>query len=1268
MAFNGDTAVAPRLAHLNDASQNQELIRTRRYAENVIVTSKYTVVSFLPKTIFEFFRVVANVYFLLISILQLATPWSPTNRFTTAGPLVFVLLVTMVKQASEDVKRHQADEKQNNRQCRVINDQGQVEMIAWKALQVGQLLLLHSGEELPADIVLLATSEEEGRCFIETSNLDGETNLKRRVAVKATAERGSCYRELNGPALDESRACNGVLKLRGSIEYEQPNNQLYHFTGRLVLTEPNETAPIGPENVMLRGCGVRSCSFVVGVVIFTGSETKLLQNSRMAPSKQSKLYRTANRCMMLIFTTMFVLCIISASVAAKWNHTNHQRVWYLPFIKRNNVADFIVNFFTFLILYNNLVPISLYVSLDIIKVLQARAIMNDPDMTATMEDGQRVSAIARTSDLNEELGQVEYIFSDKTGTLTCNVMAFRKCSIGGISYGFGTTEIGRAVAALRSKGDGNATKSEPKGDAKAAQVHYTPSIAFDDPSLLAHLYDDKSPQSNRINEFLTLLSICHTVIPERDTKTCELVYRASSPDEEALVKAARCFGYNFYEPAPITKVEITRKADPNSKQVVANKSYTILNINEFNSTRKRMSVVCVNEKNEYVLYCKGADNMMLARASATTSDQEVYERESMQEHLRTFASEGLRTLVLGRRVLSEEEYNSYNQAYIDAANSLDNRDAKLDAVAEMIEKDMTIVGVTAIEDKLQEDVAQTIYDLAQAGIRIWVLTGDREETAINIGHACRLISESMKLIYVNNEEYDMLERQIEELHGATTIQQLIKDQTVADDLAMVCDGKALVHIFPSKDALMQLPQDVVTRRRVLAAKLLDVASVCKALIACRVSPSQKADIVHLVRKGCPSQPITLAIGDGANDVSMIQTAHVGVGICGKEGVQAVNASDYAIAEFRFLKRLLLVHGRFNYKRLCKVLQYSFYKNIALVISLFCFNFYNGQSGSPLFESFVMAGWNFFTATPIIVIGVFDQDVSEKIALQFAPLYRASQQDSDLNFRTFARTILNAMIHALICFWVCWLCFNPTFGLFMGGTVFYSALLMTMNLKVISLTLRWTMYHLAFLAFSAWLFFIFLVIYQYITFLTGDMLGVTRMLFRERTYWQLFFVTPMGAMLLDLTLVAVQTQWFPTAEDILREHGRRNSSLVMNSSSIGPGSSAGSEKQGLGMGLVPKDVQPHFTPASARVTPRLSVSRDGSLRITPSVEVVDADQASGFAFNGLAKESTSTSEAESVTKRVQSFNEQRRLESLRRQQAIQPQHKEVGDESMTHDVL
>ncbi|KAH7477187.1 Phospholipid-transporting ATPase IB [Phytophthora ramorum] len=673
-------AASFRRVHLNNDEDNERLRREGRYADNYVTTSKYTLVSFVPKMLFEFFRVIANCYFLVISILQVATSWSPTNKYTTAGPLVIVLMVSMIKQGVEDKKRHDADNVQNSRHCKVLGRHGEIVTKEWQEVVVGDILRLGDHDEAPADVFIMSTSEEEGRCFVETCNLDGETNLKRRSAIEPVAQHVG-YRNLNDPVLPEAEHSKQMMKLSATIEYEEPNNRLYNFTGRIEFGPNKEAAPIGPSNIILRGCSVRGCAYIYGIVIFTGSETKLMQNARSTPSKQSNVYRMVNRCIMLIFLTQFVLCIISTICNTIWMDKYETNLWYFSSaIARTSSASNLVSFFTFLILYNNLVPISLYVSLDMVKVIQAKYISSDPEMCH-----EGTYANARTSDLNEELGQVHHIFSDKTGTLTCNIMEFRKCFIAGVSYGYGTTEIGRAVAemarnnaAAKGLASGSADTNDQGDDEKTheprdAQVDFNPLIHFDDPRLINAL-DSNAPEAAAIDEFLTVLSVCHTVIPEKNAKTGEVDYRASSPDEEALVKAAKCLGYNFYAPAPLLEVEVTKK---NGSSVV--RKYTILNVNEFNSTRKRMSVTIRTEDGRYFLYCKGADNVMMPRSK---SDQYTLK---MDEELKRFASEGLRTLVISSKELAEEEYLAWDVKYQEAVTSLTNRDELLEEVAELIE-------------------------------------------------------------------------------------------------------------------------------------------------------------------------------------------------------------------------------------------------------------------------------------------------------------------------------------------------------------------------------------------------------------------------------------------------------------------------------------------------------------------------------------------------------------------------------------------------------
>jgi phospholipid-transporting ATPase len=556
-------------------------------------------------------------------------------------------------------------------------------------------------------------------------------------------------------------------------------------------------------------------------------------------------------------------------------------------------------FFTLVTLFSSIIPISLYVSIEMIKFIQSTQFINrDLNMYHAETN---TPASARTSNLNEELGQVEYIFSDKTGTLTRNLMEFFKCSIGGVSYGCGVTEIEKGIAQRH----GLKVQEEQRSTGAIREKGFN----FDDPRLMRGAWRNE-PNPDLCKELFRCLAICHTVLPEGDESPEKIVYQAASPDEAALVTAAKNFGFFFYRRTP-TMVYV-RESHVEKMGKIQDVAYEILNVLEFNSTRKRQSVVCRFPDGRLVLYCKGADNVIFERLANGMDDV----RKVTREHLEHFGSSGLRTLCLAYKDLNPETYDSWNEKFIQAKSALRDREKKLDEVAELIEKDLILIGSTAIEDKLQEGVPTCIETLSRAGIKIWVLTGDKMETAINIAYACNLINNEMKQFVISSET-DAI-REAEERGDQVEIARVIKEEvkrelkksleeaqhslhTVAGPkLSLVIDGKCLMYALDPS----------------LRVMLLSLSLNCTSVVCCRVSPLQKAQVTSLVRKG--AQKITLSIGDGANDVSMIQAAHVGIGISGMEGMQAVMASDFAIAQFRFLTDLLLVHGRWSYLRICKV--------------------------------------------------------------------------------------------------------------------------------------------------------------------------------------------------------------------------------------------------------------------------------------------------------------------------------------------------------------
>lgn len=848
------STLGPRLIYLNNPPANAG----NRYVDNHVSTAKYNVATFLPKFLFEQFSKYANLFFLFTAVLQQIPNISPTNRYTTIVPLIIVLLVSAGKELIEDFKRKNSDKSLNYSKAKVLKGTS-FEDTKWVNIAVGDIVRVESEDPFPADLVLLASSEPEGLCYIETANLDGETNLKIKQALPETAGFVSP---------------SELSRLSGRMRSEQPNSSLYTYEATMTLHAGGgeKELPLAPDQLLLRGAVLRNTPWIHGVVVFTGHETKLMRNATATPIKRTQVERMVNLQILMLVGILVVLSIISSVGDLVVRKTFDRKLEYLYLGDYSGAGQFFSDIFTYWVLYSNLVPISLFVTIEIVKYYQAFLINSDLDIYYDRTD---TPAICRTSSLVEELGQIEYIFSDKTGTLTCNMMEFRQCSIGGIQYADDVPE------------DRRATDSNPVG-------------VYDFNRMRENLHND--PSGPTIHEFLTLLATCHTVIPERrDEKPGEIKYQAASPDEGALVEGAVMLGYRFVARKP-RAVTITA----NGEEV----EYELLAVCEFNSTRKRMSTIYRCPDGKVRCYCKGADTVILERLA---KDNPIV--DTTLQHLEEYATEGLRTLCLAMREIPEEEFQQWWQIQEKASTTVSgNRAEELDKAAELIEHDFHLLGATAIEDKLQDGVPDTIHTLQEAGIKVWVLTGDRQETAINIGMSCKLISEDMSLLMINEESAQATRDNIAKKLSAIRSQS--SGGAELETLALIIDGKSLTYAL----------------EKGLDKEFLDLAVLCKAVICCRVSPLQKALVVKLVKRNLKA--LLLAIGDGANDVSMIQAAHVGVGISGVEGLQAARSADVAIGQFRYLRKLLLVHGAWSYQRISKVILYSFYKNIALFMTQF----------------------------------------------------------------------------------------------------------------------------------------------------------------------------------------------------------------------------------------------------------------------------------------------------------------------------------------------
>uniref|UniRef100_A0A5F8HKA4 Phospholipid-transporting ATPase n=1 Tax=Monodelphis domestica TaxID=13616 RepID=A0A5F8HKA4_MONDO len=902
----------------------------RNQPNNRIHTSKYNVLTFLPINLFEQFQRVANAYFLFLLILQLIPEISSLSWFTTIVPLVLVLTITAVKDATDDYFRHKSDNQVNNRLSEVLIN-GRLQSEKWMNVMAGDIIKLENNQFVAADLLLLSSSEPHGLCYIETAELDGETNLKVRHALPVTSELGT----------DISR----LAKFDGVVACEPPNNKLDKFTGD--LSWKDNKYPLNNEKIILRGCVLRNTSWCFGMVIFAGPDTKLMQNSGKTKFKRTSIDRLMNTLVLWIFGFLVCMGIILAIGNSIWEHQvgDYFRAFlFQDEVVKNSIFSGFLTFWSYIIILNTVVPISLYVSVEVIRLGHSYFINWDRKMYYSKKE---TLAEARTTTLNEELGQIEYVFSDKTGTLTQNIMTFNKCSINGKTYGKLFSPLKKIFPLLFSYNK----------------------FQFYDHSLVESI----KLGDPKVHEFFRLLALCHTVMPEEKNEG-KLIYQVQSPDEGALVTAARNFGFIFKSRTPET---IT--VEEMGKVV----TYQLLAFLDFNNIRKRMSVIGTNDTFE-------------------------------------FGGEGLRTLAIAYRDLNEEYFKEWFKLLEEANREFDKRDECIAAAYEEIEKDMMLLGATAIEDKLQDGVIETIASLSLANIKIWVLTGDKQETAMNIGYSCNMLTDDMNEVFIISghsaaEVWEELKKAKEILFGRSTgftngyafcekLQELKRGSTVEEsvtgDYALIINGHSLGHALEAN----------------LQSEFLEIACICKTVICCRVTPLQKAQVVELVKEY--RKAVTLAIGDGANDISMIKSAHIGVGISGQEGMQAVLASDYSFAQFRYLQRLLLVHGRWSYFRMCKFLCYFFYKNFAFTLVHFWFGFFCGFSAQTVYDQWFITLFNIvYTSLPILAMGIFDQDVSEQNSMDYPNLYRPGQLNLLFNKSKFFICIAHGVYTSFALFFI-----------------------------------------------------------------------------------------------------------------------------------------------------------------------------------------------------------------------------------------------------------
>ncbi|XP_024897033.1 phospholipid-transporting ATPase IG isoform X2 [Pteropus alecto] len=771
----------------NHPVSTTEAYVAQRFCDNRIVSSKYTLWNFLPKNLFEQFRRIANFYFLIIFLVQVIVD-TPTSPITSGLPLFFVITVTAIKQGYEDWLRHRADNEVNKSTVYIIENAKRVRKESEK-IKVGDIVEVQADETFPCDLILLSSCTSDGICFVTTASLDGESNCKTHYAVRETI--ALCTAE-------------SIDTLRAAIECEQPQPDLYKFVGRINIYSNNLEAvarSLGPENLLLKGATLKNTKKIYGVAVYTGMETKMALNYQGKSQKRSAVEKSINAFLVVYLFILLTKAVVCTTLKYVWQSTPYNdEPWYNQKTQKERdtlkVLKMFTDFLSFMVLFNFIIPVSMYVTVEMQKFLGSFFISWDKDF---YDEEINEGALVNTSDLNEELGQVDYVFTDKTGTLTENSMEFIECCIDGHKYKGVTQETDGL-----SQTDGSLT------------------------------YFDKADK-NREELFMRALCLCHTVqIKTNDavdgaTESAELTYVSSSPDEIALVKGAKKYGFTFLG------IQNGHMRIENQRKEI--EEYELLHTLNFDSVRRRMSVIVKTQAGDIILFCKGADSAIFPRV-------QNHEIELTKTHVERNALDGYRTLCVAFKEIAPDDYERIDRQLIEAKMSLQDREEKLEKIFDDIETNMNLIGATAVEDKLQDQAAETIEALHTAGLKVWVLTGDKMETAKSTCYACRLFQTSTELLELTTKTIEESERKEDRLHELLieyrkkllhdfpkSSRNLKKAWTEHQEYGLIIDGSTLSLILNST-------QDSGSNN--YKSIFLQICMKCTAVLCCRMAPLQKA--------------------------------------------------------------------------------------------------------------------------------------------------------------------------------------------------------------------------------------------------------------------------------------------------------------------------------------------------------------------------------------------------------------------------------------------
>ena len=948
--------IFPCLHHVDQLSKKHIFLKESElnytYFSNKVENHKYNLISFVPVVIFNQFKQFGNFFYLIMTLTQFVPVLIVGFLFSYLSPLVIVVGVTMIKELYDDINRRYQDRITNNQIYTIyknnINNEPEEIQVTSANLKIGDFIIINENQRVPADIILLKTfnnDADDNHAFIRTDQLDGETDWKLRKALGST----------------QKLTITEIINLDAFIEYEAPSKLIYNFEGVFECNIDNNNIikePLSLENTLWSST-VLASKKAFGIVCYTGNETRARMNSSEPKIKIGILDDEINKINVYLF---FIMCALSAVITIMKIVVYHVLSWNLFFI-----------FFRFIVLFCGIIPISLRVNLDVSKTYFSLMINRDESIKDT---------IARNSTIPEELGRITYVFTDKTGTLTKNEMIFKKIAMEMDQFSEESfnelnlildDECKKYDAALLDSINNN---NNIVSDNESVDTISTNSINKEE----RRGKKNKRQRTKVIRDTITSMVLCNNVTPIQDKDNPDLyTYQASSPDEVALVKFAETLDMRLIYRSD-SEIHIKNKAN-----VI--EEYEILANFPFSSDTKRMGIVLKNKKYGHIIfYLKGAENVM------TEYVKEEY-KGYIKENAESLAAKGLRTLVLTERIVSQNEFDKWIQEYNEALTSMEHRKEKVSQAISKLENNMDFLCVTGVEDLLQDRVNTTIENLRNAGMKIWMLTGDKIETATCIAISCGLKAKNHTIYSIKYDDFEHEDK-------AEDIRILKEKLTEYNNLSpenphiFIIDGDTL------DLALKNLEQE-----------FFETAMKAPSVVCCRCSPTQKRIIVKTIKKYTDKR--TAAVGDGGNDVAMIQEADVGIGIVGKEGLQASLAADYSILEFNYLDTLLLWWGRLAYKNTSQMSNFIIHRGLIISLIQFIFSCIFYFNSVALYNGVLIMGYStIYTCFPSISV-LLDQDTDKKNVMKFPGLYKKLLMGRELNLKIFLWWVFKSIFQAFV---------------------------------------------------------------------------------------------------------------------------------------------------------------------------------------------------------------------------------------------------------------